>query len=563
VDGKIPEVKQAEYKDTQVKSSLSHLSGSSEARSESSSGRLEMSSSSETFQNLRNKRLDLPLLPPISSDKDARNLVTYMKNAPNDRVRMSTLMALDRTPRHCLPSFLRSGGLPVLGKWIREHLQCRYACLTLLTQLPLEKKDISTVEAVVQTATQDARSEVQAKAAAVLDLWHNPEKLQASQALPAAGQLLETRLLEASIKRASSVENILESKRPKQSPGLSAQQVTPPPKVTMRPLVVRNIEQAPARQQSMVAPPQKKPVLVAATPEERSTTNVAATSPRETVLSIQTPVLPVEPSNPSVPLVSLDPEIVIEDSEPNLVDLPRELTNLHPRIQSVLGSNPRLVKLLQKHPEVMTNFHAGTINRLGTLLRRAQESEQLQLEIASDNVRSVSNIEAAACRTVIISRLPPDTTTSDVEALFDNCGPVEAELLIESRRKRHVGIAYVILMDAKTAVDAVQEINGCSFCPATNPQGTVTQIAAHLAVAPTGQEASGERVSWKASDELWQQHMFNPNASVIEGCRNEVAVDMRPASDAARAEFRDAARKEREEQAKLTAELMRGSDTAL
>jgi len=326
--------------------------------------------------------------------------------------------------------------------------------------------------------------------------------------------------------------------------------------ITISPEPFHNIGNKPQERHSVTTPP-----------ADREKSLVAS---RATVISTQSAVLPAgTPSSPDVPISvepekpnSVEPEKIIAVSKSPVVDLPPELSHLHPRIQEVLASNPKLIKLLQKHPEVMTNFHAGTISRLGTLLKKAQESEQLQLDLDSDNVRSVSDSEAAACRTVIVSRLPADATTSDVEALFDDLGLVEVELPKESRRKRHLGIAIVMLMDAKTAVEAVRRINGADFVAATDPHGTVTQIAAQLAIATSEPGASVERVQWKASDELWQQHMFNPNASVIEGCQNHVAVEVRPASDAARAEFRDAARKEREEQAKL-ATLIGGDALAL
>merc|ERR1712048_237717 len=160
----------------------------------------------------------------------------------------------------------------------------------------------------------------------------------------------------------------------------------------------------------------------------------------------------------------------------------------------------------------MANFDAGNIARLGNLLKRSQETEQLQMQSCS----FVSDHEAAASRSVTISRLPQEATVDDVVALFDDFGPVEVDLPRESRKKRHVGIAYVTLLDPRAAVQAVRAINGFDFRAASDPNATITRIYASLCVPGVAPPEAPERISWKRSDELWEVHMYNESASVDE-----------------------------------------------
>lgn len=158
-------------------------------------------SSAERVQGIRTIHQPLmPALPPIASKEDASRIVECMKNA-TEKTRIATLMSLDRTPRHHLSWFVFCGGLFVLEKWIRAYLECRFACLTVLSQVPLGSRDISLVRPVVLEAQCDQRKEVRKKAQDVLAAW---DKIGlAQQSMP------------QSAKRPNPSEPVLAAKRPK------------------------------------------------------------------------------------------------------------------------------------------------------------------------------------------------------------------------------------------------------------------------------------------------------------------------------------------------------------
>ena len=58
-----------------------------------------------------------------------------MRNVPSESVRMGLLIALDKSPRHCMLPFVESGGVEILAKWLRKSEEACYACFDGLTEV--------------------------------------------------------------------------------------------------------------------------------------------------------------------------------------------------------------------------------------------------------------------------------------------------------------------------------------------------------------------------------------------------------------------------------------------
>jgi RNA recognition motif-containing protein len=156
--------------------------------------------------------------------------------------------------------------------------------------------------------------------------------------------------------------------------------------------------------------------------------------------------------------------------------------------------------------------------------------------------------EDASLRTVTISDLPPEATDADVDALFDELGPAEVVLPVESRRKKHVGIAFALLPDRESAQRAARALQGWSFRAALDPSARKTKVSATLSGEPLvaiDEEPASKAVSWKGADELWEVQMYNKDLSVDEGSHVQMGMLPEP-SEADRSEFKEAARRERE-----------------
>lgn len=482
IDGVIPDKKRSEYESAQLAHSTDRLSPA---------GRRSL-----TLQDrLRTMGTEVALqpIPPMASEAEAQKMVEGMRNAPTDRMRLSMMVAVDRTPLTLMPAFISSGGVSVLEKWIRERPELRFPCLVLLQQLPLGKPGLisSLTNTVTDLLKKDLPADIKLQAQALLTTLHNGPPAQASsRAIPG-------------------------STTPVSEPA---------------------------------QPPVKRPK--AAQPEPQLVVKqVTATPPAKT----QPKMNPVQ----STPPARARPAAASPDSGASLLpaDCPEEMRRLDPRIQAVLRANPGVISLLQKHPAYFKNFNKDSIARLGSLLRRSKDSQ------AEDEDSAAKEKEAFS--TVTISNLPPAATEADVEALFDDIcevGSVRVIMPVESRKKRHVGIAFVVVANPKIAGQAAGRLNGFKFRASTDPSATVTTIEAVVqrrGYAGVVEDAVAPPVTWKTTDELWEVRMYNKEQSVQEGCQVNMAAEMRmlpcPTAES-RSEFQEAARKEREEQARLVKE---------
>ena len=113
-------------------------------------------------------------MKPMTGPEDAKKMVDAMRNVPSESVRMGLLIALDKSPRHCMLPFVQSGGVEILAKWLRKSEEACYACLMVLQKLPvtfadLQKADlIRTVEAI---QSQDNVPHHRENATALIERW--------------------------------------------------------------------------------------------------------------------------------------------------------------------------------------------------------------------------------------------------------------------------------------------------------------------------------------------------------------------------------------------------------
>lgn len=113
---------------------------------------------------------------PMESPEDAVKLVESMRSVPPEAIsfRLGLLVALDTSPRHCMNSFVKNGGVEILSKWLRKSAEVRFACLMVLQKLPvtfadLQKADIlATVQAI---ENQDQEEGHRTNAAALIERW--------------------------------------------------------------------------------------------------------------------------------------------------------------------------------------------------------------------------------------------------------------------------------------------------------------------------------------------------------------------------------------------------------
>lgn len=113
---------------------------------------------------------------PMESPEDAVKLVESMRSVPPEAIsfRLGLLVALDTSPRHCMNSFVKNGGVDILSKWLRKSADVRFACLMVLQKLPvtfadLQKADIlATVKAI---QNQDQEEGHRTNAAALIERW--------------------------------------------------------------------------------------------------------------------------------------------------------------------------------------------------------------------------------------------------------------------------------------------------------------------------------------------------------------------------------------------------------
>eukprot|EP00438_Fugacium_kawagutii_P028523 Skav226752 [mRNA] locus=scaffold3942:89473:90689:- [translate_table: standard] len=119
----------------------------------------------------------------METREDAPKLLDMMRNVSSEPMRLGLLVALDKSPKHCLISFVQGNGVEILEKWLRQSAEARYACLLVLQKLPvtltdLQKADsksllggkdiIPTVEAI---QGQDQVETHRNNASTLLDRW--------------------------------------------------------------------------------------------------------------------------------------------------------------------------------------------------------------------------------------------------------------------------------------------------------------------------------------------------------------------------------------------------------
>jgi len=530
MDGVIPSSKQVEYKNAQLENSIDHLrAGGSTSRSNPLRRGSARSGLGGRLHSMRHGAADLQAIPPITSDLQAQKMVEGMRNAPTDRMRLSMLMAVDCTHPSFLPAFVTCGGVHILEKWTRDHSECCFACLVLLQQLPLGKSShytslINTLKGLLQ---KDILPETKSQARAVLDMLTDAPHAQA----PTKAVLPRVATETATGSTATAKEK------------------AKPPLKRPFPGQVESLVKHPK-----ASPPQRPPAVAATGSMASASATATQATPQATSVAPAVPLLPASGggSSPasgggSSPSGGAQKSAVVQ--VPVLpADCPEEMHQLDPRIRAVLCQNPKLIKLLKKHPAYFQNFNKDSIARLGSLLRRSRDSEM-------EDSKVLVNVEDEVSRTITISNLPSDTTESDVEALFDDIGKVQVTMPVESRKRRHVGIAFALVVNPQLAERAAVALNGSKFRAATDPSATITTISAVVQrhdCPPQAEEDPAPPVSWKTTDELWEVRMYNKEESVKEGCQLDLPLGMLPCLSAeARSQFQEAARREREEQARM------------
>lgn len=113
---------------------------------------------------------------PMASPEDAVKLVESMRSVPPDAIsfRLGLLVALDTSPRHCMNSFVRNGGVEILSKWLRKSAEVRFACLMVLQKLPVTPADVQKAELVATVKaiqSQDQEEGHRTNAAALIERW--------------------------------------------------------------------------------------------------------------------------------------------------------------------------------------------------------------------------------------------------------------------------------------------------------------------------------------------------------------------------------------------------------
>lgn len=511
VDGLIPDGKQIEYRSAQMQNSIGHLSMSSAEDRTQAAGLAERRAPglSERLHRMRTEATSILPIPPIGSEREAQSLVTAMQNAPTDRIRLSMLVALDRTHISHLHTFVALDGLAILERWIRERPECRFACLTLLLQLPFDKATANTLftQSLTDLLKKVLPAEVRSRANAVLDFLSDGPRSAAQVEAP----------------KSAVKESSVAARRPE--PSVKRQKIDQEPVARLE-TVAHAVSEVPRRNLKAAQPP-----LQLASMAPQSSTASAAPVLGNNEISWSSGG--ASSSSTSVGKVSL---------AVNEVPMPAELKGLDPRIQAVLSQKPALISLLKKHPAIFNNFNKDSIARLGSLLKRSKDSEEEVSLMAS----FVSDSEDKAWRTVTIFNLPQEAMVSDVQALFDEIGPVEVCMPTESRKKKHVGMAFVLLPNSATASRACSVVNGTNFRAASDPTAAITRICA-MVPARVEEHAPVKMVSWKSTDELWEVQMYDKDLSVEEGCQRKAPTSLRLSPTAeSRSVFQEAARRERE-----------------
>lgn len=110
---------------------------------------------------------------PITRPEEALQLVNAMRNATSDRVRLSTLAALETANPVHLPFFVTAGGLAVLDKWLRTRSECRSSVLAMLEKIPVTSHDVAEARlcGAVITVSRNDVSPARHAAVELLDRW--------------------------------------------------------------------------------------------------------------------------------------------------------------------------------------------------------------------------------------------------------------------------------------------------------------------------------------------------------------------------------------------------------
>lgn len=83
----------------------------------------------------------------METPEDAQKLLDMMRNVSSEPMRLGLLVALDKSPKHCMFSFVQGHGLEILDKWLRQSAEARYACLLVLQKLPVTLADLQKADA--------------------------------------------------------------------------------------------------------------------------------------------------------------------------------------------------------------------------------------------------------------------------------------------------------------------------------------------------------------------------------------------------------------------------------
>jgi len=261
IDGEIPKEKLLEF----TVASVRMLQGDEDAacRSQPPPAQSRSKPAARSRSELR-RRSDVPEIDPISGTADAVRLVNAMRNAPTERVRLGTLVALDRTPAAQMFAFIVAGGVAVLAKWLRFHGECRSACLTVLEKVPSccnDLKEHRVMDIVKQIARTDLKQDNRRRAADLLAAWGGKTSSEKCQDVKESAPTASKSSVALRSKR-SAPPSVEQSARKHCSVGESASAVSPK---EVRPAQFGEVLcVVTSRRKQSDAPPDRQPLLESA-----------------------------------------------------------------------------------------------------------------------------------------------------------------------------------------------------------------------------------------------------------------------------------------------------------
>lgn len=481
-------------------------------------------------------------------------LVEQMRVASTDATRSTVLSLVDRMSVDLLPVFLEAGGLSIMGQWLPAHAECRFALLTILDKMTATKdqlRESRVLSGIVSIAkNKEGLKENRDKARAIYRKW------QAEGVIPKLPPPQAPTPTQAPSASASS-----EVPAPKGAPpkSTSAAPARPPAKSTSATQPVPKgatlgggagatsaASQAaassatpaakPANPPAPSAPPARSttPAATPAAPSEpaargttpaaspaapsappaRSTTP-AASSAASPVPSAGSTTPPASTAAPSAAPPARRPAPAIRGTpvKRQRLDFKSELARLDQRVAEKILGSPLLLEFMQKHQNVLRSMNADTVRFLMRNMNRA-DSELVPENGASGPV---------ADRTVMLSSLDDNVTEADVIALLKRCSLKHDELILprESRKRRTVGVCYVIFSTAAEAERAVMELKGQEITENHIVKAEL-QNDPELAVLDVEPDNDARpRVKWKNDDELWEAAVFEKSESTDDFRRSQ------------------------------------------